>query len=92
MENTTEINAVLAKKMESWRYTDDNLIAPQELTVTITLNEYRELIAYKAKADHVKESLERELRDRKEEVAKLTNENQYLRAVMGGEHHARSES
>ena len=82
MENNAEINVVLAKKMDSWRYEADNLVAPQELTITITLNEYRELIVHRAKADYVKEGLERELRATKEEKDKLMAEICYLQNVV----------
>ena len=53
MENTNEVNVVLDKKLDG--YSADaklqNFIAPQEITVTITLAEYRELVTKVATRD-----------------------------------------
>lgn len=79
----TEINAILQAKMEE-RYgysTEENLLAPSELTVTITLNEYRKLITSNAtKEQAIKEAkeerykAERERDNLKNEVTKLKTE------------------
>lgn len=44
MENTNITNTVLDKKIDSYSYDEKNFIAPHEITVTITLREYRKLI------------------------------------------------
>lgn len=43
------VNPVLQKKIDGYRV--DNFAVPQELTVTITLSEYRELVTTKAVCD-----------------------------------------
>lgn len=48
MENTTTINAVLEKKLDSYGSSNNDFVAAQEITVTITLNEYRDLVSFKA--------------------------------------------
>lgn len=51
MAEQTDIitNPVLQKKIDGYRV--DNFAVPQELTVTVTLSEYRELVANKAVCD-----------------------------------------
>lgn len=51
MAEQTDIltNPVLQKKIDGYRV--DNFVVPQELTVTITLSEYRELVTTKAVCD-----------------------------------------
>lgn len=55
MENMTishfESDAVQDKKLESYSWEAENFLAGQELTVTITLGEYRSLVTAKAVAD-----------------------------------------
>lgn len=55
MENISishfENDAVQDKKLESYDWGKDNFLAGQEMTVTVTLREYRELVASKATAD-----------------------------------------
>lgn len=50
MENTNITNVVLDKKFDSYNANLNNFTAPQELTVTITLNEYRNLVSANATA------------------------------------------
>lgn len=84
MENTeknTEMvfNKVWDKKFEGYGRSEcDNFLAPSELTVTITLREYRELVGDKAvsekKISEIKSekyALEKEVGELKETVAKL---------------------
>lgn len=44
MENTNITNIVLDKKIDGYGTNLKDFVAPQEITVTITLNEYRELV------------------------------------------------
>lgn len=60
---------------------EDNFIIEGELTVTITLNEYRELVSAKAvkedaerKLRNEKYALEQEINKLKEQIVKLTTE------------------
>lgn len=48
-QTDTLVNPVLQKKLDGYRV--DNFAVPQELTVTITLAEYRELVTTKAVCD-----------------------------------------
>jgi len=48
-QTDTLVNPVLQKKIDGYRV--DNFAVPQELTVTITLSEYRELVMNKAVCD-----------------------------------------
>lgn len=45
MENATTTNVVLNKKLDNYGWKAEDFVAPQELTVTITLGEYRDLVA-----------------------------------------------
>lgn len=79
----TEINAILQAKMdERYSYsTEETLLAPSELTVTITLYEYRKLVVSNAikeqainEAKEARYKAERERDNLKNEVAKLKTE------------------
>lgn len=67
MENETNKNVVLESKMDSYYYGNENLIAPQEITVTITLFEYRELVRSKATKEY-------EINLKNEKIMKLESE------------------
>lgn len=51
MESISEETQVLAKKINGWDSPEDNFVATGEITVTITLSEYRNLIKEKATKD-----------------------------------------
>lgn len=51
MESISEEVQVLSKKMNKWNAPEDNFVATGEITVTITLSEYRNLIKEKATKD-----------------------------------------
>lgn len=78
MENTNITNTVLEEKLSGYSNNLDNFTAPQELTVTITLNEYRHLVSAVAtakvdidKANQDKFTRDQENRKLNEEVAGL---------------------
>ena len=80
MENTVVNNVVLDKKLAEYNGDNNlkNFVAPQEITVTITIAEYRDLVqkAATAKADIDKAEADKYTRDSenrklKEEVAEL---------------------
>lgn len=81
MENTTIIETVLNKKIEGYRFEDNNFKAASEIMVEITLKEYRDLIKSDAtksteieKANSDKYLREKENQDLKEENAALKAE------------------
>ena len=47
-ESVNVTSAVLDKKMESYNWNGENYVAENELTITITLSEYRALVASSA--------------------------------------------
>jgi predicted nucleic acid-binding Zn-ribbon protein len=86
MENISishfENDAVQDKKLESYDWGKDNFLAGQELTVTITLREYRELVSSNATAKQQIDAkiqkvaaLEQDLKKLKEEAERLKAEN-----------------
>lgn len=84
MENTTIKDVVLDKKLESCRYGDgmNNFVADHELTVEITLNEYRELIKSKATADERIRRAEDGKWTRDKENEDLKKQVDYLKSVI----------
>lgn len=86
MDNITishfENDAIQEKKLETYGWEKKDFLAGQELTVTITLGEYRELVASKATADQTVQAsrekvvkLEAELKEAKAEAERLKAEN-----------------
>ncbi len=81
MENMNVCEPVLAKKLEDYTFEKNDFIAAGEITVTITLSEYRRLVTSDATktADIEKANKDRFERDNenrrlKEEVARLKAE------------------
>lgn len=67
------------------QYGDDsaiNYIAEKEITVTITLNEYRELVSVKALKDKLVADAEKDKWARENENSKLKEENAVLKAEL----------
>lgn len=101
MENLTishfENDAIQDKKLESYGWQKNDFLASQELTVTITLGEYRELVSSTATAKQQIDAkttkvvaLEQELKKLKEEADRLKAENYDLQnkllAAQGRNH------
>lgn len=84
MENANIVNTVLDKKLEGYGAESKmkNYIAPQEITVTITIAEYRELVEEVAtkKADICK--AESDKHERICKIEELTKENAELKAKI----------
>ena len=77
-----ENDAIQDKKLEHYSWKPQDFLAGQELTVTITLGEYRELVSSKATADQTVQAsrekvvkLEAELKEAKAEAERLKAEN-----------------
>lgn len=84
MAEVTE--TLLSQKLErsSWRANDvtDNFKEEKELTVEITLAEYRELIARNAKSSYEMEKKDDEIRDLKHTIGELTRKVNHLESVL----------
>lgn len=81
MENTSVCEVILSKKLNKYGDNNNDFVATGELTVTITLSEYRALVTAKAtrdadinKANTDRYQRESDNRALKEEVAKLKAE------------------
>lgn len=91
MEGNISIkDVVLDRKLKEYCANDDNFIAAQEITVTITLKEYRELVSISAtakadidKANNDKFAREQTIKKLTEEVSNLKAENYELRKKVG---------
>lgn len=89
MENVTITETILAKKLDRYNHNSDDFIAGGEITVTITLSEYRALVASKAtkkadidKANEDKYERDNENKTLREEVARLKAELYELKSTL----------
>lgn len=82
MENNTQ-NAdtlILDKKLNNYGRNDD-FVAPKELTVTITLAEYRNLVSNNAKSTSEYDKLQKEKWTLESEVKKLREALEALKSI-----------
>lgn len=70
------------KDFGAYKSTEDNFVANQELTVTITLNEYRNLIGAVAKANSKIEEANKDKYTREEENRKLKEEVNRFKGLL----------
>lgn len=84
MENTVVNNVVLDKKFDGYMSSSDlhNFIAPQEITVTITISEYRELVQKVATREADISKAESDKYERNRKIEELTKENAELKAKL----------
>ena len=84
MENTVVNNVVLDKKLDGYVSSSDlhNFIAPQEITVTITLSEYRDLVQRVATAQADIDAANKDKYTRNNENDKLKAEVSELKAKL----------
>lgn len=84
MENTNEVNVVLDKKIDGYGVDAklQNFIAPQEITVTITLAEYRELVTKVATRDADVKKAEDDRYERGKKIEALEKEVCELKAKI----------
>ena len=82
MKNPERNDSRVVKNLEGYRVNSDNFIGVGEITVTITLKEYRSLVGIVATVDEIKSAAndramkaERENDDLKKENAKLKQDN-----------------
>ena len=82
MENTTIKDVILDKKMDHYSFEKDNFLASGELTVTITLGEYRRLVEDVATAKSRIDKANDDKYTRDAENKALKEENDRLKAEL----------
>jgi len=81
-ESVNVTDAVLGKKMEGFAWNENNFVAENELTITITLAEYRELIEAKATKRYDIDKANEDKYKRDNENKALKSEVEELRARL----------
>lgn len=82
MENTVVKDVILDKKIDKYDYKSEDFLASGELTVTITLSEYRKLVKDCATAQARIDKAESDRYERNSENEKLKEENNKLKAEL----------
>lgn len=82
MENTVVKDVILDKKIDRYNFESNDFLASGELTVTITLSEYRKLVKDVATAQARIDKAEADRYDRNRENERLTEENNKLKAEL----------
>ena len=76
------VQTLMSKKLDSWGSSLNDFKAEKELTVEITLNEYRELIKSKATKETDIEKANKDKYTREEENKKLKKQNKELESKL----------
>lgn len=82
MADTIISSAILDKKLDDYHYENENLIAEGEITVTITLYEYRKLVKADATAESRIAKANEDKYSRESENDRLKEENARLKAEL----------
>ena len=82
MDNTVIKDVLLDKKLDRYGFDNNDFLAAGELTVTITLSEYRKLVKDVATAQARIDKAEADRYDRNRENERLTEENNKLKAEL----------
>ena len=82
MDNTVIKDVLLDKKLDRYSFDNNDFLAAGELTVTITLSEYRKLVKDVATAQARIDKAEADRYDRNRENERLTEENSRLKAEL----------
>ena len=82
MDNTVIKDVILDKKLDRYGFDNNDFLAAGELTVTITLSEYRKLVKDVATAQARIDKAEADRYDRNRENERLTEENNRLKAEL----------
>jgi ribosomal protein L9 len=67
------VNKLVETKVSSYGGYNSNFVIPTEITVTITLKEYRDLVEAKATAEFVRKEINSELSEAKCQIQELKN-------------------
>lgn len=81
-EKTATQPVFYTKEFGSYNNSENNIVVNQELTVTITLNEYRELIKQAALSDSKIREANSEKYDAQSNVKRLSEENASLKSKI----------
>lgn len=81
MDNSS-VNIVLDKKLNDYNAKNEDFLAPQELTVTISLSEYRELVRSNATRESAINEANSEKWKYRNEYGKLKEEVAELKAKL----------
>ena len=82
MDNTVIKDVLLDKKLDRYGFDNNDFLASGELTVTITLSEYRKLVKDCATAQARIDKAEADRYERNRENERLTEENNKLKAEL----------
>ncbi len=82
MDNTVIKDVLLDKKLDRYGFENNEFLAAGELTVTITLGEYRKLVKDVATAQARIDKAEADRYDRNKENERRTEENSRLQAEL----------
>lgn len=82
MNDEKIFDKLVEKKIDGYSVEDNNFSIPSELTVTITLNEYRELVSAKATRDHEISKANRDKYERENKITELTSEIGKLKEII----------
>ena len=82
MDNTVIKDVLLDKKLDRYGFDNNDFLAAGELTVTITLSEYRKLVKDVATAQARIDKAEADRYERNSENERLTEENNKLKAEL----------
>ena len=83
-ESVNVISTILDKKIEHYDWKAKDFVAEGELTITITLAEYRALVASEATKEHAITKANADKNERDAENARLKEEVNSLRAKLYG--------
>lgn len=82
MDNATIKDVLLDKKLDRYSSNDNDFIASQEITVTITLSEYRMLVSNDATRQAAIDDANKDKYQREQQIKALSEENAKLKAEL----------
>ena len=82
MENSKIESALVEKKLDHYRNNENDFILPTEITVTITLEEYRTLVNHDATRQLAIDAAEKDKYARETEIKTVKEENARLKSEL----------